>query len=65
MIINDIEVLLIKVYNEFSSAGKKVETLKSIFDFLELEYNVLLRYLPVHPLSLYPALDRLLKMWKL
>jgi hypothetical protein len=59
----DVETLVIKTYNEFSSSGKKVLELQALFEFLEQEYSNLIKHLPIRWLNLSPALDRLLLNW--
>jgi hypothetical protein len=59
----DVEMLVIKVFNEFSSSAKKLDELKDFFIFLETEYSVLLRLVPTRFLSLFAAVDKLLKNW--
>lgn len=59
----DIESIIIKTFNEFSSSSTKTEKLKECFLFASVEYKNLLRHVPTRWLSLLPALDRLLKCW--
>ena len=60
----DIEVLVLKVFAEFSNAAKKRENLKECFDFCEAEFHEVLRHVPTHWLSLFKAVERLLLSWK-
>lgn len=57
----DVESIVIKCYNEFSSSTKKVNELKEFFIFCEEEWSDLLRTVPTRWLSLIPATERLLK----
>jgi hypothetical protein len=59
----DIECLLIKVFNEFSTSAKKVEELKEFYAFMDSKYRDLLRHVPTRWLSLLPALNRLISSW--
>lgn len=59
----DVEALVLKVYAEFSSSSKKNEQLKQFCEFVGCEYSSILRHVPTRFLSLYPAVDRLLKNW--
>jgi hypothetical protein len=55
-------MLVIKMFNEFSSSGKKLDEVKEFFFvFPETEYSGLLCYVPTHFLSLFAATDRLFK----
>jgi len=59
----DVETTATCVYSHFSiSANRRVE-LQDFFDFLDLQYNDLLRHVPTRWLSLGPAIERLLKSW--
>lgn len=59
----DVETLVLKVFNEFSSSAKNVTTLKECFEFAQDEYNQVLRHIPIRWLSLHNAVERLLKNW--
>jgi hypothetical protein len=59
----DVEILILKVYAEFSSFAKRTAELKSFFEFVDLQYRDLLRHVTTRWLSLLPALDRLLLNW--
>lgn len=59
----DVENIVIKIYNEFSSSAGTTKKLKECFEFANIEYKKLLRHVPTRWLSLLPAIDRLLYSW--
>jgi hypothetical protein len=60
---NDVETLAIKVFNEFSCSAKNVQSLKECFDFVQLEFNNVLKHISIRRGSLYYAVDRLILNW--
>jgi len=56
----DIENLVIKIYNHFSTSAVKSNALKSCFEYTENEYKTILRHVPTRWLSLFKAVDRLI-----
>lgn len=59
----DVETLIMKVYNEFSISAKNVDLLKEFCEFVDLEWQNILRHVPTRWLSLYPAVLRLTDKW--
>ncbi|XP_036332659.1 uncharacterized protein LOC118749947 [Rhagoletis pomonella] len=59
----DIENIVIKIFNEFSSSALASEKLKQCFEFANLQYKALLRHVPTRWLSLFPAIERLILNW--
>ena len=59
----DIENVVNKTFSHFSSSAKRIEELKSIYAFVEMEYQSLLRHVPTRWLSLWPAVKRLYDNW--
>lgn len=59
----DVENLVLKIYSEFSNSAKKSDALKECFEYLEMDYQKMLRHVTTRWLSLYAALDRLLRSW--
>ncbi|CAM4725705.1 unnamed protein product [Leuciscus chuanchicus] len=59
----DIENVVNKTFSQFSSSAKRIEELKSIHTFVEIEYQSLLRHVPTRWLSLWPAVKRLHDSW--
>ncbi|XP_054834912.1 uncharacterized protein LOC129329386 [Eublepharis macularius] len=59
----DVETFILKVYSEFSSSTKKIDSLMSFYEFVETEYKDVLQHVPTRWLSLLPAVDRVLESW--
>lgn len=59
----DVESIVMKIYSEFSSSALQAKKLKECFEFAQIEYKQLLRYVPTRWLSLLPAIDRLVHSW--
>uniref|UniRef100_H3ABY8 DUF4371 domain-containing protein n=1 Tax=Latimeria chalumnae TaxID=7897 RepID=H3ABY8_LATCH len=57
----DVEHLVLKVFFKYK---KKVECLKSCFDFVQQEYCKVLLHVPTRWLSLFVAVERLLLNWE-
>ncbi|CAF3880900.1 unnamed protein product, partial [Adineta steineri] len=55
----DIEQVLCKIYSFFSNSAKRVQELKSYYDFVQSEYRVLLEHITIRWLSLLPSIQRL------
>lgn len=49
----DVEILVLKIYSEFSSSVKKVKELKDCFDFLEQPYYEILKHVSTRWISLF------------
>jgi hypothetical protein len=59
----DIENLILKVFSEFSNSAKKSQHLKKCFEFLEMEYEDVLRLVVTRWLSLSRCLEHVLSSW--
>ena len=60
----DIEVLVMKIFGYFHIYTVRVERLKDFWDFVGQEYKQILSYANVMWLSLLPALERILKLYR-
>ena len=59
----DVEAIVIRIYNHFSTSAQRVENLRKFFNFVDLEWALLLRHVPTRWLSLFGAILRLHKIW--
>jgi hypothetical protein len=55
----DMESLVVKIFNNFSSSAKRITELKNVFQFLGEDYEDMLRHVGTRWLTLYPAIERL------
>ncbi|KMQ89919.1 hypothetical protein RF55_10387 [Lasius niger] len=60
----DIESIVMKIYNYFSVFTVRTEALKDFCQESDVEYSKLLYHSKTRWLSLYPAIERLLKLFK-
>jgi hypothetical protein len=56
----DIENLVTKIFSHFSHSAKRINALKSCYEFVKYEYSEIVKYIPTRWLSLYPALERII-----
>lgn len=59
----DVESIVLKVFNHFSVYTVRTETLKEFCEQSEIEYAKLLYHSKTRWLSLYPAIERILKLF--
>lgn len=57
------ESIVLKVYNYLSIYTVRVESLKQFCEFVDIEYQQLLYHSKTHWLSLFPAIERLIKIF--
>jgi hypothetical protein len=53
----DMESLVVKIFNHFSSSAKRITELKNVFQFIVEDYDNMLRHVRTRWLTLYPAID--------
>lgn len=61
--IDDIEVILVKIYSYFYIYIIRVKNFKEICDNIDVQYHKLLGYNKTRWLTLLPALERILKLF--
>lgn len=59
----DVETLVMKIFAEFSLSSKRIEALKTCFQFLDIEYAQILRHVMTRWLSLLHAINRIIESW--
>lgn len=55
----DEENIVLNTFNYFASSTKRTKELKEFYEFVDIEWQELLRHMPVRWLTLWPAIDRL------
>ncbi|CAM4985979.1 unnamed protein product [Rotaria socialis] len=60
----DVEKFLMMAYAHFSRSAKRVQELKSYYEFYENNFQVLIKHIKIRWLSLYLSIDRLLLVYK-
>lgn len=60
----DIESIVLKIYNFFSTYTVRTEALKEFCETAEVEYKQLLYHSKTRWLSLFPAIERILKLYR-
>lgn len=56
----DIENLIMKVYSHFSTSAKRVENLKSCYEYTETNFRKLIKHIPTLWLTLCAAIERMI-----
>lgn len=59
----DIESMIMKIFNYFSVYTVRTETLKEFCDYVNINYQPLLRHSKTRWLSLFPCVERILKLY--
>ncbi|CAF3758816.1 unnamed protein product [Rotaria sp. Silwood1] len=60
----DIETILCKLYSHFSRSAKRISNLKEYFEFVQVDFNVLLKHINTRWLSLLRSIQRLLETFE-
>lgn len=60
----DVEAIILKIYNFFATYTVRTEALKEFCETAEVEYKQLLYHSKTRWLSLFPAIERLLKLYR-
>jgi hypothetical protein len=58
---SDVENLIMKIFAHFSISAKRVENLKSCYEFTESQYKKLVKHTPTRWLTLCAAIERLIE----
>lgn len=59
----DVESLVMKIFNHFSVYTVRTENLKELCDYVDINYEKLLYHSKTRWLSLFPAIERILKLY--
>lgn len=60
----DIETAVLKIYSHFSVSAKRRAELRDFFEFVDCEWQEILRHVTTRWLSLTPAAKRILDIWQ-
>lgn len=59
----DVENVVLKVYDPFSTSAKQRESLKEFWEFCDVEFREILRHVSTRWLSSDPAISQLMQSW--
>ncbi|CAF1058437.1 unnamed protein product [Didymodactylos carnosus] len=59
----DVEKILLSIYAHFSRSAKRIEELKTYYEFYEQDYLVILKHIKTRWLSLHTSIERILKVY--
>lgn len=60
----ELDVIITKIYNEFSSSTSNLAELKTFFEFLDVDYAPFIKHGVTRWLTLVPAVDRLIQKFE-